>query len=86
MPAIRQNRAKLMPTASRAPATAAVIADLLAGASGDVLNFFMVLLPFGFDTPSLLLKGSNATHQPNFNIDRDIPERIWGAVYLLVFI
>ncbi|GHE00930.1 hypothetical protein GCM10008024_14530 [Allgaiera indica] len=33
----------------------------------------MVLLPLGFDTPSLRLEGSNATPHSKFNIRRDIP-------------
>lgn len=40
----------------------------------------MVLLPFGFDTPSLRLEGSNATPHSKFNIVRDIPDEPDGAV------
>ena len=74
MPAIRQNRSKLAPTASKASLTSRVnIRRTGQRGRGCGSRLHGVASFLGLSTPSLRLRGSNATLIQSFNKYRDIP-------------
>src|ERR1700676_5098805 len=80
IPAVRQNRSKLIETASQALSTAPI--PVGGKAVNGVIAFFMALLSFcGISTPSLPAQGEQR-RSSYFNIPRGNSVRYERAIYL----